>query len=316
MRILVTGAGIIGAHTARVLHAAGHDVRLLDVAPNLTAVRSIVDLDAIPLLKADVTDSDALQALLQSNRIERVVHTAALMTAACRADPRLGLHVNVFGTTTVLDCARRGLVDRVVLSSSNVVEAPSTSVYALSKMLSEQVTNMYRDSYGVKALSLRYGAVFGTWSGAATSLPARLMRVLVEAAVAGKPAVINDPLLTWQGVDSFVDARDCAEANAAAVLAEAPVTAIYDIAPGKGLAFDEIVAAIKERFPKFEVDHQVKTQTGFAGYPVKHAVTVDNGPAAKELGFTPRYSIGATVDEAIRFISSAGALAAPKGPRN
>jgi UDP-glucose 4-epimerase len=303
MRILVTGAGIIGSHTARILRERGHDVRLVDIAPNLTAVGSLIDLKEIPLLKADVTDANALQGLLQSNRIERVVHTAALMTAACRADPRLGLYVNVFGTTTVLDCARRGLVDRVVLSSSNVVDAPSTSVYALSKMLSEQVSNMYRASYGVKTVSLRYGAVFGIWKGAATSLPARLIRLLVEAAVAGKPAVIDDPLLIWQGVDSFVDARDCAEANVAAVLAENPVTAIYDIAPSHGLAFDEIVAAVKKCFPKFELDYQVKPETGFAGYPVKQAVKVDNGPAAKELGFTPRYSIGATVDEAIRFIS-------------
>jgi nucleoside-diphosphate-sugar epimerase len=303
MKILVTGAGVIGSHTARILHEKGHDVRLLDVAPNLTAVGSVIDLQEIEILRADVTDSKTLQALLESNHIERVVHTAALMTAACRADPRLGIHVNVHGTTNILDCARRGLIDRVVLSSSNVVAAPTTSVYALTKMLCEQVSNMYRSSYDVRAVSLRYGAVFGVWKGPATSLPARLIRLLVEAAVAQKPAVISDPLLVWQGVDSFVDARDCAQANVAAVLAENPITATYDVAPPEGLAFADIVAAVTRRYPGFEIDYRVKTETGFAGYPVKHAVDVESEPAARELGFRPQFSINATIDEAIKYIA-------------
>ena len=189
----------------------------------------------------------------------------------------------------------------MVLSSSNVVDAPSTSVYALSKMLSEQVSNMYRASYGVKTVSLRYGAVFGIWKGAATSLPARLIRLLVEAAVAGKPAVIDDPLLIWQGVDSFVDARDCAEANVAAVLAENPVTAIYDIALSHGLAFDEIAAGRQKCFPS-STHYQVKLK------PVCRISRQTSGqgrqrPSRERARLQPRYSIGATVDEAIRFIS-------------
>ena len=59
-------------------------------------------------MNCDVTDAAAIESLLTSRRIERVIHTAALMTAACRADPRRGLQVNVFGTTNLLDCARRG----------------------------------------------------------------------------------------------------------------------------------------------------------------------------------------------------------------
>ena len=301
MRILVTGAGVIGCHTARQLSEQGHDVTLVDVAPNVTAVKSIVDTDNVPLVNCDVTDNAAIDSLLTARRVERVIHTAALMTAACRADPRRGLHVNVFGTTNLLDCARRGLIDRIVLSSSNVVEAPSTSVYALSKSLSEQISNMYRRSYAVTVVSLRYAAVFGAWNGPPTSIPARLMRLMVDAALQGKPAVIEDPMLIWRGVDSFVDARDCAAANAAAVLAENPVTGVYDVAPAQGLAFDEIVSAIQSRFPDFKVDYRVTTETGFAGYPVRDRVSVDSATAKREIGFSPRFSIRDTVDEAARF---------------
>ena len=200
MRILVTGAGVIGCHTARQLSEQGHDVTLVDVAPNMTAVKSIVDIEKVPLVNCDVTDNSAIENLLATRRVERVIHTAALMTAACRADPRRGLQVNVFGTTNLLDCARRGLIDRVVLSSSNVVETPSTSVYALSKSLSEQISGMYRRSYAVAVVSLRYAAVFGAWNGPPTSIPARLMRLMVDAALQRRPAVIEDPMLIWRGV--------------------------------------------------------------------------------------------------------------------
>ena len=50
MRILVTGAGVIGCHTARLIAEQGHDVVLVDVAPNMQAVASIVDTGKVPLV--------------------------------------------------------------------------------------------------------------------------------------------------------------------------------------------------------------------------------------------------------------------------
>lgn len=304
MRVLVTGAGVIGCQTARLLGEQGHDVVLVDVAPNLVAVASILDTSAIPLEKVDVTDPAAIDGLIAARGIQRVMHTAALMTAACRADPRRGLQVNVLGTINLLDAARRGLIDRVVLSSSNVVEAPSTSVYALSKSMAEQATAMYRRSYNVAAVSLRYAAVFGAWNGPPTSIPTRLMRMLVESAVRRETAVIDDPMFVWRGVDSFIDARDCAEANAAAVLADNPVTGIDDVAPARGLAFDEIVSAIRQRYPDFNIEYRVAPETGFAGYPIKDSISIDNTTASREIGFSPRFSIGDTVEETARFVTN------------
>jgi nucleoside-diphosphate-sugar epimerase len=304
MNILVTGAGVIGCHTARLLHEQGHGVVLLDVAPNMEAIGSIIDIQAISIAVLDVTDCGALEKIIKEKGVERIIHTAALMTAACRQNPYRGIDVNVIGTTAVLDCARRGLVSRVVHSSSNVVDAPETSVYALTKMMSERVAKMYRTSYGVEAVSLRYAAVLGTWKGPPTSIPARLLRLLVDAAVQRRAAVIDDPMLIWQGVDSFVDARDCAAANVAAALAEKPVTAVYDVAPSRGLAFDDIIEAIKHRYADFKTDFRVSTDKGFAGYPVKTDIKIDTTIAQREIGFTARHSIGDTVEEAARFAST------------
>lgn len=304
MNVLVTGAGVIGCHTARLLHEQGHSAVLLDVAPNMEAVASIIEPQAISIAKLDVTDSEALEALVKEKSIEHVIHTAALMTAACRQNPYRGINVNVMGTTAILDLARRGLVSRVVHSSSNVVDALETSVYALSKCLSERVARMYRASYGVETVSLRYAAVLGAWKGPPTSIPARLLRLLVDAAVQHRTAVIDDAMLIWQGVDSFVDSRDCAAANVAAVVAEKPVTAVYDVAPPKGLAFGDIIAAIKQRYPNFKTDFQVTTEKGFAGYPVKTEIKIDTSTAQREIGFTAQYSIGDTIEEAARFASA------------
>jgi UDP-glucose 4-epimerase len=304
MNILVTGAGVIGCHTARMLKELGHGIVLLDVAPNMEAVASIVDVKTVSVVKTDVTDNAAIETLIKEMRIQRVVHTAGLMTGACRENPRLGIQVNVMGTTNLLDCARRGLIQRLVQASSNVVDAPGTSVYALTKMVSERISTMYRNSYQVDVVSLRYGAVFGAWKGPATSLPTRLMRLLVKAAVERESAVIDDPVLAWQGVESFVDARDCARGNVTAVLADNPKTRIYDVAPAKGLAFDEIADAIRQRYPDFKVDFRVSVKTGFAGYPVKDRVEVDSATAETEIGFKPIHAIGDTIEETARFLTA------------
>ena len=121
-------------------------------------------------------------------------------------------------------------------------------------------------------------------------------------------------MLIWRGVDSFVDARDCAAANVAAALADNPVTGVYDVAPAQGLAFDEIVTAIRSRFPDFKVDYRVTTDTGFAGYPVKDKVSVDSATAKREISFSPRFSIGDTVDETARFCAS-GIIPTPESDK-
>ena len=73
-RVLVTGgAGYIGSHAAKALHAAGHAVVVLDdlSAGHEEATRGL------PLVRARVHDTVAVRAAIVEYRIDAVMHFAA-----------------------------------------------------------------------------------------------------------------------------------------------------------------------------------------------------------------------------------------------
>ena len=314
---LITGAGIIGCHTARLLVDRGESVVLLDWRPARAAIASIVNSPKVAVVKGDVTDFDALLDLANKHGVRRVVHTAALLSTAIRQSPREGIHVNIMGTANVLELARRLKLARVVIASSTTVGYPTFgdfkgnafpedfalnslthrpgSIYSATKVAAEHMSMLYRDLYRVNVVVLRYAAVIGAWHGPGTSIPNKVLASLVTPARKGEAAIINDPFVVWQGGEEFIDARDCATANVAALDAAAPKQGVYNIASGALHSFDDFVAAVRALHPALEVKMEVKPAGGFAGFPHIRQAASDISAAAKELKWTPQFALAASV---------------------
>ncbi|MGH2556676.1 MAG: NAD-dependent epimerase/dehydratase family protein, partial [Actinomycetota bacterium] len=89
MKLLVTGGlGVNGIWVVRDLLSHGHDPVIIDrrkdfsLAPDLEhAVNTVV---------ADITDIERLTRTMQEERIECVIHLAALMPTESQIDPRVG----------------------------------------------------------------------------------------------------------------------------------------------------------------------------------------------------------------------------------
>jgi UDP-glucose 4-epimerase len=317
MTTLVTGAGIVGCHTARLLAARGEPVILLDIAPRRAAIAALLGDAPVDIVVGDVTDYVALKQLARDRQVRRIVHTAALLPAAIRREPRRGYAVNVLGTMNMLELARDEGLGRVVFASSVSVgfstfgrfagaafpenfdmrmasELP-TSLYAASKLAAEHCAEAYRATYGVDAIALRYASVFGVWPGGATSAPCQLVTALVEAGRAGRKLVLDEPRLVWGGRDEFVDARDCARANLAALDAPAPARRAYNIATGAWHTLDEVVATVRAVFPALVVERRIEARGGLAGFPFERPAPSDISAAAAELGFRAAYGLSETV---------------------
>ncbi|MDR6174211.1 UDP-glucuronate 4-epimerase [Nocardioides zeae] len=180
-RYLVTGAaGCLGAWVVAELLAAGQEV----VATDLTEDRRRLELvrlrpsDDVPWARLDVTDLDALTAVLTENAITDVIHLAGLQVPFCAADPPLGAAVNVVGTVNVFEAVRRlerrtGLV---YASSAAVFGAASVSGghgvrddalpdpgthYGVFKVANEGTAQQYWRESGVASVGLRPFVVFG-----------------------------------------------------------------------------------------------------------------------------------------------------------
>jgi UDP-glucose 4-epimerase len=314
---LITGAGIIGCNTARQLVERGESVVLLDKRPARAAISSIVDNPAVAIVEGDVTDFDALLDLVKRHGVQRIVHTAALLSTAIRQSPLDGICVNLLGSANVLEVARQMKLDRVVIASSTTVGYPvfgdfrgsafpedfiskslthrPGSIYAATKVAAEHLALLYRDLYGIGVVVLRYAAVIGAWSGPGTSVPGRVLTSLVVPARRGEKAVIVDPFTVWQGGEEFIDARDCAEANVAALDALAPVQGVYNIGAGELKSFDDFVGAVRHLYPTAIVKLDVAPAGGFAGFPHVRCAPSDISAAARELCWAPRYSLEASV---------------------
>lgn len=307
MSILVTGAGLIGSTCAELLVARGDQVVLLDIRRP----------DALPagvaFESADITDAEALDRVVAEHGVTSVIHTAALLSSAMRADPVAGLRVNLLGTATLLETARRRALSRVVLVSSTTVlyagfstfdPAPIPedaalhlisqrpgSLYAISKLTGEQLGLHYRDHYDVGTVSLRFGAVIGGRREAQTSVPGRLFATLINAARSIRPVRLDDPLMIWAGSEEFVDVRDCARAAVAALDAANPALGVYNIVHPRQWTLDSVIAAVAEIYGPLQVDYDRAATCGFAGFPHPRPAPTSTAAASRDLGFDPRHDL-------------------------
>ena len=315
--MLVTGAGLIGTVTAREIERAGGRAVLLDIAPQEAAIRQVGFQGSV--LAGDVADYDGLCRVIRDEGVTAVVHTAAVLSRGLQANPRLAVSVNIGGTVNVLEAARVLGLGRVVLAGSSTVtyasfalarelrlpsipeDAPSsfvsarqTSFYAASKAAMEQFAAIYAERCGVSVVVLRFAAVLGHWDGA-VGLPTEAVLALVAPALRGEHANLSDTLLTWGGIEEFVDARDCAGAALAALGTARPPQVVFNIAYPAPVTHADLVAAVRARFPALVVDG-VPHDKGFAGYPVSRPALSDVQAAVDGLNFRAERTLQDAVD--------------------
>jgi UDP-glucose 4-epimerase len=127
MKILLTGgAGYIGSHVAAALAASGHEVVCFDNLSNSDAAvmdrLEAITGTAIPLVRGDIRDGDALRGALSDYGAEAVIHFAGLKAVGeSVAEPLKYYDNNVRGTLTLLESMRDCDVRTLVFSSSATV---------------------------------------------------------------------------------------------------------------------------------------------------------------------------------------------------
>lgn len=311
MTTLVTGAGLIGTLTARRLLDRGETVVLCDVrAPASLPEGAVFAL-------CDVTDTSGLSDIIVQHGITQIVHCAAILSTGLRANPVKGLGVNLMGTVNVFDLARTHGIKRVVNISSatvlysgfgsfgadpidedaplhNLTEGPA-SMYALTKQTGEHLGLLYRKLYGSDIVSLRFGAVVGGAADATTSVPGRLIETLLSAARVGTPLHLDDPFLVWDGVEEFIDVRDCAAAIVAALDAPAPALGVYNIAHPGQHSLESLSALLRAAYPGFTLTWPDDVTAGFAGFPHTRPAPTAIRAAQEELGFAAQHDMADTL---------------------
>jgi UDP-glucose 4-epimerase len=180
VKALVTGgAGFIGSNLVDALLARGDEVTVVDDLS--TGRRENLEgalANGATLVEADIRDRAAMEELGGRERPEVVFHLAAQIDVRKSvADPAWDASINVGGTANVLEAARVGGSRRVVFSSTGgaiygegegqrlplAEDAPLApeAPYGQSKFAAEGYLALYERLYGLSAVSLRLGNVYG-----------------------------------------------------------------------------------------------------------------------------------------------------------
>lgn len=113
MKSAVTGgSGVVGAAVVRHLVAAGHEVRGL---ARSSEARGKLEALGASAIDGDVLDPDSLHSLVED--ADLVFHVAGI-NEMCSPDPDLMDRVNIEGTRSVIEAAKRAGVARLVHTSS------------------------------------------------------------------------------------------------------------------------------------------------------------------------------------------------------
>jgi UDP-glucuronate 4-epimerase len=260
-RVLVTGGtGCIGSWVVRNLLQDGASVVVVTAARsfrNLRLILSEAEFDRITFVTADITDIEALTAASRRHGVDRIIHLAGLQLPFCAADPARGATVNVVGTVTVFELAKRLGIGRVVYASSAAVYGPReryaeamlapdaplwpTSHYGVYKIANEQGAGIYWKNDGISSIGLRPHTVYGPGRDRGmTSKPTLAM----IAAAAGRPYHVG-----FGGRYQFQFTDDAAKAFLRAARVPFEGAAVFNIG-GSTHGVDEIVERIAEHEPR------------------------------------------------------------------
>ncbi|HEY2284863.1 MAG TPA: NAD-dependent epimerase/dehydratase family protein [Streptosporangiaceae bacterium] len=277
MRVAVTGgSGFIGSHVVDHLVGAGHDVVVIDVGGRWRN-------PAAEYRAADLFDEAALAAA--ADGAQAIFHLAgAADVNEVAADPARAVRLNVEGTARVLDAARRGGVDRVLLAStvwvygatvgegerteaSPVDLARSGHVYVATKLAAEMLVHSYREMYGQHYTILRYGIPYGP-----RMRDALVVARFVQAARAGQRITIAG---TGEQQRNYVYVEDIADAHVRALV---PAAADQTLAleGGEPVSVREIADAVCRMVQPVPVEHVPARAADYAGVAI-------SGNLAKEL---------------------------------
>ncbi len=310
MNVLITGAGLIGCHTARRLLKQGNQVVLYDVFPEPGYIRSIIGEEkGLAVEAADLRDLPALFAVIMRHGIDTVVHTAGLIGGKVADHPYTGFMVNVQGSMHVAEAVRVLKVKRLVFMSSfgaynwNVPSAKPIGedfplsgggLYGATKAANEHLLGAMADLGGFELLILRPASVFGPGHYRGGSTGGIVMNELVEGVKRGERVRLREARF---GRNEYVYAEDVAQAAEKACTVTSVSSRAFNVGTGVLHSAQELVQKVCELVPGARVE---LIPSGPGEKPPARDQPLDLSRARAELGYEPEYSLEAALAAYLR----------------
>jgi UDP-glucose 4-epimerase len=300
MKVLITGAGLIGCHSARELTSRGHQVTLYDLSPDLDYVRAVSGEKRVEVVQGDLLNLPNLLRVFHKIKPEAVVHTAGLIGSQAANPPYRGVQTNILGSTHVFEAAQMSRVERVVHVSTfgvydwdHIRGGPvkesfprwGTSFYSATKVANELLLGAYRNHYGFASVVIRPASVYGPGHYRGGSGGGKNMNDLIRACLGQGPVRLSE---TRIGSNDFVYAKDVAMGVALACTVKKAAGHAFNIGTGQIYNPADFLRALRRLLPGRVIRIVKDARGGRAG---QERVRLDISLARKVLGYVPRYPL-------------------------
>lgn len=275
--MITGGAGYIGTHTAVELLNKNYNVIIYDNLSNSSkiAVDRVSDITGkeITFYEADILDKEKLKEVLVKEKIDVLIHCAALKSVGESVNKPLEYyHNNITGTLTTLEAMKEVGVKNIIFSSSATVygnpksvpitedfpKGECTNPYGWSKSMMEQImTDLQKSDPEWKVVLLRYFNPIGAHKSGKIGedprgIPNNLLPYIAQVAV-GKLdylRVFGDdyPTHDGTGVRDYIHVVDLAKGHVCAIdkIDELDGVSIFNLATGKGYSVLDVVKAFEK----------------------------------------------------------------------
>ena len=304
-KILVIGAaGQIGSELVPALRLNYGEANVVasDINPNATGDWK----ESGPFEVIDALSADSVSEVVKKYNIDAIYNLAALLSARGEADPQLAWKVNMGALLNILEIAKAFNCSIFTPSSigafgpdtprdntpQDTIQRPTT-MYGVTKVAAELLSDYYHLKFGVDARSVRFPGIISNVTppgGGTTDYAVDIYYAAVE----------NRPFSCFLAQGTYLDMMYMPDALRAAIeLMEADSIKLkhhnsFNVT-AMSFAPEEIYAAIKRRKPEFSMDYQVD--------PVRQAIAdswprhMDDTAARTEWGWNHRYDLEKMTDD-------------------
>lgn len=172
MRVLITGGyGFIGSHVVERFYKEGYDIYIID---NLSAGNKENVKVKHKFYELDIIDSKC-EEVFSNVKIDVVVHLAAHIDSDDLAEkPTVEAKSNILGLINMLELSSKYGVKKFIFASSTTVYGSNqqtpliedsnlnpTSPYGVSKLTGEKYSELWKNTYGLETVCLRFSNVYG-----------------------------------------------------------------------------------------------------------------------------------------------------------
>jgi UDP-glucose 4-epimerase len=303
MRICITGGlGVIGSWITRTIVQKGMRPVVISRNKDLTLVPDCVGkFDFFP---CDIQDSAAINKILKQEKIEGLIHAAAMGNlGTAEQNPLEAIRVNGVGTAVVMEAAgAQNLKTVIYLSSGSIYDQSGKSAQHNKLVIDEdfairpkdisKITKWFGEEIG-RYFAKRYSFQFAAIRSSAMYAPVKQSHkayvpthsLLLENAAQGLPTIVSRQ--ESMRVGDWIYVADLAEGVVSACLSKHLNHDAYNLGSGQAITVREFAEAVRKVFPLAKIE--IASENNDSETDARRDRVFDISRARQDLNFRPRH---------------------------